>query len=161
MRFVLIFAVCSLVSSASTAQTTWDVGRRSGEDATRALYIYEGNAGDAPLLRMDCTSGSRLRISHTMESRGVFRRMNNLTLNVSAGSETIQITGKTELDDMTGLTIVNHLANPGSDFIRLLRTNSGTLRIGSGNQSLKPITIDLAGNRAKVDQALAQCAKGR
>jgi hypothetical protein len=159
MRTYLAFAATLIAAHPAAAQSTWDVGRRPGEDATRALYVFEGNAGDAPVLRVDCASGGRLRISHVMESRIRLNRIPNLELNISAGSDSVQLAARSELDEMTGLNIVSHMSRPDSTFIRLLRANVGQMRITASGGGAKSISIDLTGNRSKVDQALMLCRK--
>jgi hypothetical protein len=154
-----ILAITALWPSAAAAQSRWEVGSPQGGDRSRILYIYNGNDGEAPALRLDCLPGSAIRVSHIMQSRIMLGVVRGYDFLASAGGRTIKLRVTSRTDALTGWNLVTHETTRDSPFMDMLRSDAGTLRLTATAGDARALTIDLAGNRAKVDAALGLCRR--
>jgi hypothetical protein len=139
----------------AAAGSTWEVGTQPGADASRVLYIYNRNDGEAPVLRLDCSSRDRLLVTHIIKSKTKLQR--TIGLAISIEGQSISLDARSEIDVLTEWNRVTHLTDAGSPFLRMLRTGSGQMKIATINGD--SLLIDLANNGHKVDQAVNLCKK--
>jgi hypothetical protein len=152
---IVMFLAAGLPPAFADAGSTWEVGTQPGADASRVLYIYNRNDGEAPVLRLDCRSRDRLLVTHIIKSSAKLR--SSITLTVSLEGQSISLDAKSEIDVLTELNRVTHQTDAGSAFLKMLRAGTGEMKIATKDGD--SLFIDLASNSGKVDQAISLCKK--
>ncbi len=152
---IALFITGIAVKVNANEKSHWEVGFVAGQDKTRVLYVYNGNAGDAPVMRFDCKQGGGIEVSHIIPSS--IRLDPMVTLKFSTAAKTIQLNAKSELDALTELNSVSHFVTFDSEFVEMLRINTGRLAVSTKNA--KEIFIELTNNRGKIDEAIRLCQK--